>query len=187
MYDLAGLAHSMSRTGYIYVCPNAPIPVLIGQGMVGYSWRSARGDGGTEEAQLRQAQRVEAEVEEFFLEVMERYQVTGGRALLAGFSQGGGMAYHLGLSRPDLFAGIAALSCSIRDPEATRSRLPNERNQPVFIAHGLSDNPDRARQSRLEGEGYAPDYHEYDMGHEINQDVLTDLVPWMHRVLPPLQ
>ena len=37
----------------------------------------------------------------------------------------------------------------------------------------------------LKAEGYSPEYHEYPMGHEINQDVLNDLVPWLKRVLPP--
>jgi phospholipase/carboxylesterase len=65
--------------------------------------------------------------------------------------------------------------------------LPEKRDQPIFIAHGLRDNPDRGRRSRdfLEAEGYSPDYHEYDIAHEISQQVVQDLSHWMHRVLPP--
>ena len=44
-----------------------------------------------------------------------------------------------------------------------------------------------ARRSRefLESEGYAPEYHEYEMGHEINQAVIDDMVVWLGSVLPP--
>ena len=44
-----------------------------------------------------------------------------------------------------------------------------------------------ARNTRkfLEEEGYHPDYHEYDMGHEIPLPVLQDLIPWMTGLLPP--
>ena len=46
-----------------------------------------------------------------------------------------------------------------------------------------------ARGSRdfLTSEGYSPLYREYEMGHEINQDVMNDLVPWLHNVMPPLR
>ena len=93
------------------------------------------------------------------------------------------------MGRPDLFAGLVALSCSIRDQAEMRQQLPAERNQPIFIAHGLQDNIEQARSSRefLEAEGYTPRYTEYNMGHEINQEVMGDLVPWIHGVLPPLQ
>jgi predicted esterase len=39
----------------------------------------------------------------------------------------------------------------------------------------------------LEDEGFHPDYHEYDMAHEIPPMVVKDLVPWLTEVLPPLR
>ena len=110
---------------------------------------------------------------------------------MMGFSQGGGMTYRCGLGRPQVFAGLVALSASLPDPDELRGRLPQHREQPIFIAHGRADpmvSRDSARNTRkfLEGVGYKPDYHEYDMGHEIPPAVLNDLVPWMARVLPPL-
>ena len=50
---------------------------------------------------------------------------------------------------------------------------------------GVSD----ARESRdfLISEGYSPQYREYEMAHEINQDVLDDLGSWLHNVMPPLK
>ena len=110
--------------------------------------------------------------------------------MLGGFSQGGGMTYRLGLPRPDLFAGLIILSSRVSEPEKVRGRLPADRVQPIFVAHGTSDSMisvDDARKSRdfLQAEGYSPDYHEYPMVHEITPELLDDLVPWLNRVLAP--
>ena len=46
---------------------------------------------------------------------------------------------------------------------------------------------EQGRENRrfLEEVGYAPEYHEYDMPHSVSQEVVRDLTPWLHRVLPP--
>ena len=38
MDDLAGLAPAIETEGYVYACPNAPIPFDLGLGQVGYGW-----------------------------------------------------------------------------------------------------------------------------------------------------
>ena len=100
------------------------------------------------------------------------------------------MTYYTGLPRPDLFAGLIALSSHVPDQDDLRSSLPADRNQPIFVSHGTADRVlpgEGGRESRtfLESEGYAPEYQEYDMGHEITQGVLNDLTVWIHKVLPP--
>ena len=100
------------------------------------------------------------------------------------------MTYRCGLTRPDLFAGLLILSSRLPTDAAISDNLPEDRNQPIFVAHGTSDmmiSVNDARRSRefLESEGYAPEYHEYVMGHEINQAVIDDLVVWLGNVLPP--
>jgi len=186
MEDLAGLAPSIEREGYVYACPNAPIPFDLGLGMSGYGWHPPRGQATAED--FRQAESLLAG---FFEEVFHQLKATPGRIALLGFSQGGGMTYRCGLGHPETFAGLVALSASLPDPEVLGPRLPARRDQPIFIAHGRSDpmvalDTARATRTFLEGEGYQPDYHEYDMGHEIPPMVLADLVPWLAEVLPPL-
>jgi phospholipase/carboxylesterase len=186
MKDLAALAPVVGRQGYVYCCPNAPIPFEIGPGMIGYGWHPRRGEAAPEDIQ-----RAEELLNGFFKEVFRQLNATPGRVLLLGFSQGGGMTYRCGLGSPDTFAGLVALSASLPDPEELRPKLPSQRSQPIFIAHGRSDplvsmDSARATVKFLEGEGYRPDYHEYDMGHEIPPIVLEDLIPWLTEVLPPL-
>ncbi|MDA1220205.1 MAG: alpha/beta fold hydrolase [Chloroflexi bacterium] len=187
MKDLAGLAPSIEREGYVYACPNAPIPFDIGMGVSGYGWHPPRS-----EATAEDFQQAEGLLDGFFDEVFQQLKATPGQIALLGFSQGGGMTYRCGLGRPETFAGLVALSASLPDPEVLRPRLPSQRNQPIFIAHGSSDpmvGMDTARDTRafLEAEGYQPDYHEYNMGHEIPPMVLNDMVPWLAEVLPPLR
>ena len=129
-------------------------------------------------------------MDEFVEEVREEYGVEPGRLVLGGFSQGAGLTYRSGLRRPDLYAGLVLLSGAIGDAEQLAEFLPPERTQPLFIAHGISDTMipvERARQARdfLQTAGYEPEYHEYPMAHEINQDLIDHLIPWLHRVLPP--
>lgn len=186
MQDLAGLAPAINRSGYIYACPNGPIAFDLG-GHIGYGWTSPRGLSSPEEVK-------EAEVllDAFFDEVFQQFNVLPSNSILMGFSQGGGMTYRCGLRRPDPFAGLVALSASLQDPQELEARLPEDRSQRIFVAHGLRDpmvavGGARAAREFLEGAGYHPAYHEYDMAHEISMDVLNDLIPWMAKVLPPLE
>ena len=183
MYDLASLSSVIGTSGYLYVCPNAPFPVELEPRMVGFAWSAP---GSNDPQQLEHAER---RILGMLQEVLENHSVAAGQIVLLGFSQGGSMTYRCGLGRPDLFAGLVALSCSIRDQDGMREKLPEQRTQPIFIAHGSYDNIERAESSRdfLLIEGYDPSYHEYAMGHEISREVLEDLVPWIHEVLPPLQ
>ena len=188
MRDLASLCPAIDSEGYVYVCPNAPISVQIGPGTVGYAWFPPEGGEASGEARLSSEEALGSLLEE----VLERYPVKPGHAVLGGFSQGGMISYSLGLTMPDAFEGLVALSAQIPDPEGLRARLPADRMQAIFIAHGTQDSMipvDRARRALgfLEAEGYAPEYNEYDMAHQITQDVLDDLVSWIRRVLPPVR
>lgn len=185
MQDLAGLAPAIDRRGYVYVCPNAPIPFELAPGVIGYGWHPPRGQATAED--YAQA---ESLLGDFFDQALGEFRAADGRAALLGFSQGGGMTYRMGLGRPETFAGLMALSASLPDPEELRPRLPAHRKQPVFVAHGLYDQvaaPDGARRTRefLEAENYQLSYHEYDMGHEITGETLRDLASWLTTALPP--
>ena len=156
MSDLASLAPALGRRGYVYVAPNGPLRVRIAPNQVGFAWTPPGGTGAEE-----YAWRAEELLAALFDEVLKRYHVPPGQAVLAGFSQGGGMTYRCGLGRPEVFAGLVALSSVLPDLDVLRERLPSERTQQVFIAHGLHDDlvtVDRAQQARafLEEAGYHP-------------------------------
>ncbi len=185
MDDLVGLCPAIGRAGYLYACPNGPLPFSIGPGITGYGWTPPRGQATAEDA-VRAKDMLDA----FFQEVMELYNVPPGRVLLGGFSQGGGMTYRCGLPRPETFRGLAALSSVMPDPQELRQALPAPRTQAIFISHGTHDDILPVEEGRralefLEAEGYSPDYREYPMRHEIDAAVMRDLVPWIRDLLPP--
>jgi phospholipase/carboxylesterase len=185
MRDLAGLAPAIDRSGYLYVCPNAPVTIAIGPGYTGQAWYEP--GGAPSPAAMEQALTA---LDGVVREVFEQYHVARGQALLLGFSQGGAMTYCYGMLRPEMFAGLVILSGALRNPEGLLPDLPDQRHQRIFIAHGTHDVVVPVDLSRnavdfLEAQGYQPLYHEYPMGHEITQEVLHDLTPWIHGVLPP--
>ena len=129
-------------------------------------------------------------LDDFFQEVLEKFRVGPGKALLLGFSQGGGMTYRCGLGRAETFAGLAALSATLPGADELDPRLPADRSQPIFVAHGrhdqmIAESTAYAAKDYLETAGYSPELHVYDMGHEISGELLGDLVPWIASVLPP--
>ena len=185
MLDLVALCRPIHPSGYVYICPNAPLDAEVGGGIAGYAWMPP-GDSRTPE----DADRSEELLSTLFEEVIDHYRVAPGQAILGGFSQGGVMTYRCGLTNPFTFRGLVVLSGRVPDPDGLRSRLPPVRSQRIFVAHGAMDSlisVADARESRdfLKAEGYRPDYKEYAMGHEINQDVMGDLVSWINEVLPP--
>jgi phospholipase/carboxylesterase len=185
MRDLAGLAPAIDATGYLYICPNAPLTVSIGPGYTGRAWYERGGN-----ASPAAMERALTALDSLILEVCNQSQVVPGQVLLLGFSQGGVMTYHYGLPRPHVFAGLVILSGALRNPDSLLPHLPPSRHQPLFIAHGTEDplipiDWGREAVSFLEARDYRPVYHEYPMGHEINSAVLHDLVAWIHHTLPP--
>jgi phospholipase/carboxylesterase len=184
MGDLVRLAPLIDAEHYVYACPNAPIAMDLG-GFAGYAWAPLDGNG------ARQAQaHAEDLLRTFCHEVFASYNPPGGQAVIAGFSQGGMMAYRTGLTEPEAFRGVAALSSRIPDPHDLRGRLPEKRDQAVFVAHGTMDTllpieDGRRSLEFLTTEGYKATYREYPMGHEITPSVLDDLTAWLHEVLPP--
>jgi phospholipase/carboxylesterase len=187
MYDLAPLARYIDESNYVYAFPNGPFSVNLGFGM-GASWSGERPGvmppppGTPPLDELLTA---------FVEEVRQQTGTDPGNMVLGGFSQGGGQTLRFGLPRPEMFRALIVMSGSFRSADDVRERLPAERTQPIFLAHGSMDRQIAIESGRntkafLEDAGYGLEYHEYDMGHEINDAELRDLRPWLHKVAPPL-
>jgi phospholipase/carboxylesterase len=172
-----------------FVFPHAPLrPVTINQGHVMRAWYDIRALAGVrreDEPGVRQsARQVEA------LLARERQRgIAPGRIVVAGFSQGGAMALHVGLRHPDRLAGILALSCYLPLANTLDTELsPANRDVPIFWAHGLHDPmipQAMAEQSRAQlGElGYQIDWHQYPIPHSVSAEEIADVARWLTRVL----
>jgi phospholipase/carboxylesterase len=177
------------EAGVRFVFPHAPsIPMSLNQGFVMPAWYDIRDTDlrhRHDEAGIRaSAERIEA------LIVHEIEQgVPAERIFLAGFSQGGAIALHVGLRHRERLAGILALSTYL----VCADSLPAERSAanadvPIFQAHGTFDpmvNLARGQDARdrLLGLGYAVEWHTYPMPHAVCPDEIRDIGAWFRNLI----
>jgi phospholipase/carboxylesterase len=95
------------------------------------------------------------------------------RVALAGFSQGGAMALHVGIRYPEALAGLVALSCYLPAArELDQERSAANRGTRIYMAHGTQDPVvpfamgDESRRL-LEASGYAVEWHAFPMPHSL--------------------
>jgi len=175
--DLTGLAPLVARTDCLHVFPDAPL-AAEGEPTV-RAWYER---GGKESpAAVREAL---AALDGFVTDVLARFRVPPGRALLAGFSQGGALSLRYGLPRPEVFGGLAVLSGSLKRVDDLLPDLPVTRNQPIFVAHGQNDALvpfawSQALVAFLQAQGYRPVYKTYWIEHEISPAEIRDLRAWI--------
>ena len=186
MYDLADLAPALNPKEYVYVCPNGPLEMQPG---FSFAWSRMRNMASPADVQ-QDLHRSEQMLGAFFDEVCEKYHVPLGRAVLLGFSQGGGMSVRTGISRPQTFGGLVSLCGVIPEEPELRPKLPAGRSQRLFIAYGEQDQAlfqERAHSARkvLESAGYQVFFKGYPMGHQITAEVVSDLGTWLPSVLAP--
>ncbi|TAK38628.1 MAG: alpha/beta fold hydrolase [Betaproteobacteria bacterium] len=177
-----------ARLALRFVFPHAPQrPVTINMGLRMRAWYDVVSLGGGEEdaAGIRASQGL--------LEALIAREKTRGiearRIVLAGFSQGGAIALQTGLRHAERLAGILALSTWLplaATLEAERHVI--NRDLPIFMAHGTHDEMialERAAQSRarLEALGYAPEWHQYPMGHAVCPEEVAAIAAWLAKVL----
>ena len=118
-------------------------------------------------------------------EVCEKYAVDRGRVFLSGLSDGGTYTYLLGLSRPELFAGIAPVAGDFHGMMDDMLRRKQGVGLPIYIVHGAQDHifpvdPIRKGHALLQRLGYNAQYEELpDWGHSYCSGVNANLVmPW---------
>ncbi len=111
--------------------------------------------------------------------------------MFGGFSMGSVLSYAmaLGADRPAV-AGILAFSGFIPTVEGWSATFSDRRDTRVFIAHGRNDpvmDVEFARRANalLLGEGFAVEYRESDVGHQIDPAQLPAAIGWLQRVLDP--
>jgi phospholipase/carboxylesterase len=181
-FDLLGLGPYLAAGRVLLLCPEAEFELQ--PGAPSFTWFETAPPA---RRTAHEFERVAARLRNFVQEAVPRYGGDPERTLIIGFSQGGTLAYRLGLAEPSTYRGLAALSTWLPD-EAVDAKDERAATMPVFVQHGSDDqmvNVDRARESRdrLNAIGVQPDYREYPMGHEIRPDSLRDLSDWIERTL----
>jgi len=175
--------------GVRFIFPHAPIrPITINGGMEMRGWYDI-GDKGldrqVDEVGIREsAQAVAALIDR---------EIDGGieshRIVLAGFSQGGVIALHLGLRYPHRLAGILALSTYLSLPDTLAIEADSvQQKLPIFIGHGTMDpmipeTHGRRSAQMLESAGYIVEYQTYPMQHSVSADEIHAISIWIKQRL----
>lgn len=182
-FDLLGLGPYLAAGRVLVICPEAEF--VLQPGLLSFTWfETAPPQRRTE----REFERVATALDEFLVEAVPRYGGDPRRTVLLGFSQGGTLAYRLGLAAPERYRGVAALSTWLPEEAEERADRKGIAAMPLLVQHGLDDPMiavDRARDSRdrLHALGVPVDYREYPMAHEIRPDSMRDLSTWLECVL----
>jgi phospholipase/carboxylesterase len=121
--------------------------------------------------------------EDAALEAVEEIAAAHPRPILCGFSQGAGMALGVALRKPQLAAGVLALSAV--PPRLAPSPVAGVR---VFLAHGTEDpllpiEVGRATRDLLVRLGADVTFREYSMGHMVSAEEIADAREWL-KTLP---
>ena len=122
-------------------------------------------------------------LKQFIEQLKQKYSLT--EIYIGGFSQGSIMSYSVALTSPEQVRGVIALSGRVLEP-IQASVTKNERlsHLKIFVAHGTQDGTlpvYYAQQAKtfLQSLNVSLTYHEYPMGHQINAEVLKDLIAWL--------
>jgi phospholipase/carboxylesterase len=182
--DLLPLADVLDPDGRLHVVtPRAPLEL---PGWPGYHWYVVPLVGYPDPETFRAAYR---QLAAFHDGLWERVGVGPERTVLGGFSMGSVMSYALGLGadRPAP-AGVLAFSGFVPIVEGWEPDLASRRGVRVFVAHGRSDpimEVGFARRARalLEEGGLDIEYHESDVGHQIDPAHIPAAVAWLEATL----
>ena len=189
-FDLLGLAPYVCGGKFLVLCPQGPVQVPLGGSAIGYGWFPLTMGGPLD---VKAVVTARALLRTFLDDALRRYPIDSRKLAVLGFSQGGVMAYSLGLGEPERFAALASLSSWLpQDLLSVLPDVPATEQLPVLIQHGKRDElvgVERARQSseKLRDLRVPVTYREYEMGHELNAQSLTDLSEWLQeKVLSPI-
>lgn len=170
-----------------FLFPHAPeIPVTINGGIRMPAWYDIKslelGRTVDKDQLVGSARAVAALVEQ----EIER-GVPSERIVIAGFSQGGAVAYELGLSYPKRLAGVLALSTYFATADSVRCSEAN-RDVPISVFHGTQDpmvpeSLGRASVEALEALGYKPAYTTYPMDHAVCLEEIHAIGAFLRNVL----
>jgi phospholipase/carboxylesterase len=173
--QVSRFAPHLSRRNYLCISLRGPERVgPRGEGRPGYSW----GQDGS----------LDGPIEDYVLRAVEQtrrcYHVHSERVYLAGFCEGATLAYRMGLSNPEKFAGVISLNGTMPKRGCPLLRFTEVRPLKVFIGHGLANAvvplPLARQDARLlYTAGINVDFRSYATTHRIHPDMLRDVNRWV--------
>ena len=171
-----------------FVFPHAPVrPVTINNG---YQMRAWYDIIGIDRRSAEDFEGISASAKAIGALVQQENErgVASSRIAVAGFSQGGAMALHVGTRHPEKLAGVIALSCYLpQAKELATARNAANLATPIFMAHGTQDPVvpyplgDESHQL-LKAAGYPVEWHPYTMPHSLCEAEVRDIRAFLAKI-----
>ena len=181
--DFVDVAHVLSRSAapqkWRFVLPHAEeIPVTLNGGMTMPAWYDIYSVEHPREVDWETVDRCQRQIEDLIK------AEKAPKVILAGFSQGGAVALHVGLRNQSQIDGILAMSGYLLESEEKRPPV-SEGVLPIAIYHGEEDEvvPYRAADmamTSLRAAGYEPVFRSHaGLGHSVSQEEVEDVFTWL--------
>lgn len=183
-HDLLPLADLLDPRGRLrVVAPRAPLQL---PGSPGYHWYVVPKVGYPDPETFHAARAALADLHD---RLWEETGVDASRTVIGGFSMGAVMSYAmaLGADRPAV-AGVLAFGGFVPTVEGWATHFEDRRATRAFIGHGRRDPVididfgRRARDLLVDG-GIDVEYHESDVGHQIDPAHLRNAADWLAETL----
>jgi phospholipase/carboxylesterase len=163
----------ISMRNYVAVAPRG-LCQLGEDGPIGVGWPQS-GDG-FEQAEHR--------IFDALQKASEKFHVSPQKIFLAGFDEGGTMAYRIALSQPHRFAGVLSLGGRFPCGRNPFKNLAAARKLPVFLASGRDSAEFRAEEvcenlRLMHSAGMSITLRQYPCGHELTPQMLADVDRWI--------
>ena len=173
--------------GIRFVFPHAPaIPVTINQGYVMPAWYDILEMSLERKIDTAQIEQSAPWIGELIAREAER-GVSPEHIVIAGFSQGGAVAYQTALTYDKPLAGLLTLSTYLATKDSLTLSDANK-NLNIAIHHGTQDpvvpvQLGQEAKAWLESKGYQPQFYSYPMAHQVCMPQLKIIGKWLNDVL----
>ncbi|WP_111414833.1 alpha/beta hydrolase [Billgrantia lactosivorans] len=170
--------------GVRFILPHAPrLPVTINGGMVMPAWYDIHEMSLDRRVDTAQLVASASRIQELVQEQID-HGIDSRRIILAGFSQGGAVAYQAALSFAAPLGGLLAMSTYFATAETIELAEAN-RELPIEIHHGSFDpvvpeSLGKAAHQRLQALGYPVHYRSYPMAHAVCPQQVSDIAAWLN-------
>ncbi len=166
-----------------FVFPHAPrIPVTINGGMVMRAWYDIREMSIDRKVDVDTLKSSAGQVHQLIERELER-GVSAERIVIAGFSQGGAVAYEAALSYAHRLGGLLVLSSYLATGDSL-VRHPANQALPTLIQHGVQDPvvPEvlgQRAEAQLKAWGYPVSYERYPVEHGVCPQQIPVISRWL--------
>jgi phospholipase/carboxylesterase len=170
------LAPRLSRRNYICIALRGPTEAAARpDGTASFGWGDDPGNAMVEEYVFRAIE-----------QTRRNFHVHSERLFLAGFREGATLAYTLGLTFPERFAGVISMNGCMPRRGGPLLRLPDVRKLKVLIGHGVANAIVPQKLARddfrlLYTAGLSVKLHSYATNHHIHPEMLRDIDRWIMR------